>query len=171
MTILIAGDSYSTDQDFRQGVDIPEHYSWTVEIKKRYPDVIVRGVAGASNWDILHQLDYNYTHAIVGLTNLNRVSYTRSHITEAWKQDSELVQQVCKAGKQYAQRILAHPRCYFWSRWPIYETWPTVDYIELRTCDEFWDSTLAPLTVGNHLTREGNDWMINHMIHIIEERL
>jgi len=171
MTILIAGDSYSTDQDFRVQPVLIEHYSWVEEIKKRYPDVIVRAIAGASNWDILHQLDYNYTHAIVGLTGLNRVSYTRTLITDAWDQDSELVQQVGKAGEQYARRILAHPRCYFWSPFPIYETWPTVNYIELTEWDEIWSGALAPQVTGNHLTREGNDWMINHMTHIIEERI
>ena len=170
MTILIAGDSYSTDRDFRVQPVSSEYYSWVEEIKKRYP-CVVRGVPGASNWDIIHQLDYNYTHAIVGLTNINRVSYTRSHITETWKQDSELMQRIRKAGKQYAQRILAHPRCYFWSPFPIYETWPEVDYIELRKWDELWSSDLTPRVTGNHLTREGNDWMINYMTRIIEERL
>ena len=170
MTILIAGDSYSTDQDFRVQPVLIDHYSWTVELKKRFP-CVVRGVWGASNWDILHQLDYNYTHAIVNLTSLNRVSYTRLHITKNWDQDSKLVQQVCKAGEQYAHKILAHPRCYFWSPFPQYETWPTVDYIELREWNEIWSGALAPQVTGNHLTREGNDWMINHMTHIIEERI
>ena len=170
MTLLIAGDSYSTERDFRVLPIQSEHYSWVEEIKKRYPCVI-KGVPGASNWDILRQLDYNYTYAIVNLTNLNRVSHTRSHTTEAWKQDSDLVQQIRKAGKQYAHKILAHPRCYFWSPFPIYETWPEVDYIELRTWDELWSPTITSRVTGNHLTREGNDWKINHMTSIIEERL
>jgi hypothetical protein len=31
------------------------------------------------------------------------------------------------------------------------------------------DSVSTELVTGNHLTREGNDWMINHMSKIIEE--
>jgi len=171
MKIIIAGDSYSTDRDFRVLPLQSEHYSWVVEIKKRYPSVLVRGVAGASNWDILHQLNYNYSYAIVGLTNLNRVSHTRLHITEDWDQGSKLVKRIRNAGKQYARKIIAHPRCYIWSPFPIYETWPEVNYIELRKWDELWSPTLTSRVTGNHLTREGNDWMINHMTRIIEERL
>jgi hypothetical protein len=170
MTLLIAGDSYSTDQDFRVQPVSSEHYSWVNEIKKRYP-FVVKGVAGASNWDILHQLDCEYSYAIVGLTGINRVSHTQAHQTETWKQDNKLLQKVREAGRQYARKILAHPRCYIWSRWPVYETWPGVDYIELRTCDEFWNEAITPRVTGNHLTREGNDWMINYMTRIIEERL
>jgi hypothetical protein len=32
----------------------------------------------------------------------------------------------------------AHPRCYFWSPWPVYETWPEIDYLELKGWNEIW---------------------------------
>lgn len=168
MTILIAGDSYSTDQDFRPQPKSLEYYSWVTELKKIYPCQI-KAKAGASNWDIIRQLNCEYSYAIVNLTAFNRVSYTRMHLTESWNQESEMIQKIKKAGKQHALKILSHSRCYFWSPFPIYETWPKVDYIELRRWDELWDDKIIPYATGNHLTREGNDWMINHMSKIIEE--
>ena len=168
MTILIAGDSFSTDQDFRIIPQRPEFYSWVEELKKRYP-CVVNAVAGSSNWNILKQLDCEYSYAIVNLSNTNRVSHEIQYQTSRWDPKGALMKKIREAGEQYARRILSHPRCYFWSPWPVYETWPEIDYLELKGWNEIWLSLQDKLVTGSHLTREGNDWMINHMSKIIEE--
>jgi hypothetical protein len=178
MTILIAGDSYSTLEDFRSYIkanswvtEWSPHYSWTEQLGKYYPVKCV-GKQRASNWDILQQLRDNldYEFALVNLTSWFRVSHrVPQHQVDALRADANQFNQVREQSKRLASEIVKQPRCYVWSPFAVYESWTEVDTIFLRDWDEQWNEQCIPKVTGCHLTREGNDWMLNHMTSIIEE--
>jgi len=192
MKIVLAGDSYSDVQDFRRYSTYKDwykapYYSWANEICMRFGAESYAEFA-SSQWDIWRQTQtVEWDFLIVNLTACSRFTKIVDYKTHDWiKQptDEQLVQ-IKQKNKQFANRIAQLQNCYCWSPFPEFESEDGVDYIELRDWDELWYipsneyyssrietcQTIFPFITGNHFTREGNDWMINHITQKIEERL
>lgn len=161
--ILLAGDSYTSCVDFRDDKSQPL-YMWTEAICERF-DAKCVGRPGASNYDILQQINQNESDlVIVNLTTLNRITSHWGCSRPSYK-NKTTKQRVESASQLHARKVieLSH---YVWSTFPDYTDWEEVHTIDLRQHDDMWSSVS---TTGCHFTREGNDWMINHITQKIEE--
>jgi hypothetical protein len=181
MKIVLAGDSYSDVQDFRtRPVAKPEYFAWSDEICKRFSAACVAQY-GASMWNIWQQTkSLPWDLLIVNMTGLVRFS---QEIDWTFKAKRLKINEptLIKHNKQFVKRIVQLPCTYCWSPFPEYADYPGVEWINLEHNDELWwvnhahagDIEARPhhLITGNHLTRKGNEWMINHITQKIEERL
>ena len=154
--IVIAGCSYSTDDDFRLNKSEP-FYSWAREIGREYEcENIARH--GLSLQETLERIERStWDFLIVNLTSINR-GVDGTYPGDRYKQPPRWFRD---QNAQIAQQIVTQPRCYCWSPFPEWQKSKQVDSIINLSEDELWGST-GEIT-GNHLTRAGNDLLLHHM--------
>ena len=168
MKIIIAGDSYSSESDYRDGLKNPgytqPHYSWAIEVRKLLP---LTNVArpGLSMRDIKQSLTNRFWDlAIINLTSLHRDSIHDPVGTP---------HKVISDNMKIAQELISLPNAYCWSPFPEWENNKGVDTIIQPLDDELWwlsDPKRFDLVTGNHFTRVGNNKILKHMLYVIRDK-
>ena len=165
MRIVVAGDSYSVQWDFRMSIPIQEkwaqpYYSWASELAKLFT---VENVAhpGYTLQEIEQSLENkSYDLAIVNLSPMDRIP---RNVSSSRK--------LTRLNVKSARQIISMPNTYCWSPFPEWEKINEVDTIHYPDDDELWwieDPKRFSLVTGNHFTRAGNERLLKHMIKVIE---
>ena len=165
--ILIAGDSFSDGDPTHETCTSPtmDRFSWVEQLSKTHQIRCV-ALAGASNWDILQQIAHWTGPIIANVSSLKRTSiqFERSSNPRppVLISRSTLVQRNREIARHIARRS-----SYCWTPFPGYETVAEIDKIYIPQYSELFGVTKG--LTAHHLTRAGNEWMIEHMLGVIKE--
>lgn len=179
--VLIAGCSFSAHGWFnKKHTTAEERFCWSEELAKRY-DVTNLAEAGSSNWDIWKSLQRRTWDALlVNLSGLGRMTRVKHRAPQLMDRDGLVRdtrrEEVERVNWKCGRRITQLPQSYCWAWFPEYDQMPGVDRLNLPNDfiiqeDAVYKEEIRYKETGNHLTREGNEWMIAHMIKQIETLL
>ena len=166
MKVIIAGDSYSSQIDFRNGLkDIAytqPYYSWAAELAKL---LSIENVShpGHSLQEIKQSLENkSYDLAIVNFSPINRLP---RNINSSHK--------LTLLNVKSARQLINMPNTYCWSPFPEWEINDGVEVILQPLDDELWwtkDPKRFDTVTGNHFTRAGNERLLRHMLKVVRDK-